>query len=97
MWRRGILMFPGEDDVADVTRVNENSVVEQNFQNSHDTLVMGKGVEKTEFLNVNVELPEGLGSVLFANKDPFSTDSGIGMGTRFKKLMLLCDTEHLLT
>ena len=60
-------------------------------------LVMGQGVEKSEFLNVNVETSESLGSILLADKDPFSTDSGIEMGAGFKELMLICNTEHLST
>ena len=97
MRRGGILMFSGEDDVTDVPWVNQNRVVEQDFQNLHDTLVMGKGVEKSEFLNVNVETPESFGSILLADEDPFSTDSGIEMGVWFQEFMLICHMEHLPT
>ena len=90
-------MFSREDGMTNVTWVNENRVTKQDLQNMHDTLVMGKGVEKSEFLDVNVETPEGLGSVLFAYENAFPTDSGIGVGAGFKEFVLLCDTEHLLT
>jgi hypothetical protein len=97
MRRSGILMFSWEDDVTDVTGMDKNRIAEQDFQNTHDTLVMRKGVEKPKFLNINVETSESFGSVLFADEDTFSTDTGIGMGVWFKKLVLMCHTEHRLT
>jgi hypothetical protein len=97
MRRGGILMFSWEDDVTDVTGMDENRIAEQDFQNTHNTLVMGKGVEKSKFLDINIKISESLGSILFADEDTFSTDTGIGMGVWFKKLVLMCHTEHRLT
>ena len=59
--------------------------------------MMRQRVEKSEFLDINVEPSEGLGSVLFTDENAFSANSGIEMGAGFKELMLICDTEHLST
>lgn len=83
-------MLSRENDVTDVTWVNENRVAEQDFQNLHDMLVMGKGVEESDFLDINVETSEGLGAVLFTDEDTASTDSGIGIGIWVKEFMLIC-------
>ena len=90
-------MFSWKDDVTNVTRMDENRIAEQDFQNLHNTLVMRKDVEKSKFLDVNVKISESLGSVLLTDEDAFSTDTSIKMGPKFKKLVLICNTEHLLT
>lgn len=90
-------MFSWEDGMTNVTGMDENGTAEQHFQNTHDTLVMGQGVEKSEFLDINVKIYENLGSILFTDEDPFSSDSRIGVGVGFKQFVLLCDTEHLPT
>jgi hypothetical protein len=61
-----------------------------------DTLVMGEGVEKSEFLDINVETSEGFGSILFTDEDPSSADTVIGMGVWFKEFVLICYTKYLL-
>ena len=90
-------MFSWEDGMTYMTGMDENGIAEQGLQNTDDTLVMGQGVEKPEFLDINVETSEGLGSVLFADENAFSTDTRIEVGAGFKEFMLRCDTEHLPT
>jgi hypothetical protein len=58
---------------------------------------MRQGVEKPEFLDINVEPSEGLGSVLFADENAFSANASIGIGAGCQEFVLRCDPKHLLT
>jgi hypothetical protein len=58
---------------------------------------MGKSVEGAELLDVRIETSVGLRPILFADEDPSSADTGIGLGVRFEELMPICHTEHLST
>jgi hypothetical protein len=97
MRRRGILMFSWKNDVTDVTRVDENGLAEQCFQDMYDTFVMGKLVEGPELLDVGVETSVGLSPLLFADENASSADAGIGIGVRIEEIVPIGHAEHLST
>jgi len=90
-------MFSGEDDMTYMTGMDENRRTKQDFQNMHNTLVMRKCVEKSEFLDINVKIYESLGSILFTDENTFPADTRIWISVWCKKFVLICHMEHLST
>jgi hypothetical protein len=88
-------MFSWKYDMADMTGMDENGCSKQDFQDMQDTLVMRKRVEKSEFLDINIETYIRLGSVLFTDENPASADTSIWISVRCQEFVLLCYTEYL--